>query len=206
MVAFILWDATDRNPYTDDYKCGDYAEDVHNIAESMGIRAGWVGIYFVNEDAGHACNVFETTDRGLVYIDCTGENPEELPTSIAAPDVASVPKNESWDKVAYIQIGKEYGVIPLDKASGVSYGFYEQYKQDWEEYKRLLDEYNDEVNRYNEEIEGKVYYEGSTELARIKDWEAELKAMKAVLDEMAARLGNYWFDTLGIVEKVDLHW
>ena len=23
-------------------------------------------------DAGHACNAFQTTDRGLVYIDCTG--------------------------------------------------------------------------------------------------------------------------------------
>lgn len=27
--------------------------------------------YGIANEAGHACNAFETTDRGLVYIDCT---------------------------------------------------------------------------------------------------------------------------------------
>ncbi|GAH20132.1 unnamed protein product, partial [marine sediment metagenome] len=28
--------------------------------------------YGIAHDAGHACYAFDTTDRGLVYIDCTG--------------------------------------------------------------------------------------------------------------------------------------
>ncbi|MFC1900360.1 hypothetical protein ACFLYN_02085 [Chloroflexota bacterium] len=62
--------------------CADFAERLHNNAELAGIRCGYVSLDITNysdpnglgieSDAGHACNVFETTDRGLVYIDCTG--------------------------------------------------------------------------------------------------------------------------------------
>jgi len=78
---FLLEDKTDRNDYiTDVYMCGDFATDVHNNAEQAGIRAGWVAILLEADDgstAYHACNVFQTTDKGLIFIDCTGSQAGE---------------------------------------------------------------------------------------------------------------------------------
>jgi len=70
VVAFIKVDKTDQNLYTSKYVCSDFAEDVHNNAERAGIKASWVTIAFTN-GAGHACNAFQTSDKGLVFIDCT---------------------------------------------------------------------------------------------------------------------------------------
>ena len=70
---FLLEDKTDKISYQDNsFVCGDYAELVHNNAETLGIRAGYVCIDFYNTNIGHAINVFRTTDHGLIYIDCTG--------------------------------------------------------------------------------------------------------------------------------------
>lgn len=61
--------------------CSDFAERLHNNAETAGIRAGYISLDLVGytdpsnlgipSDSGHALNVFETTDRGLVFIDST---------------------------------------------------------------------------------------------------------------------------------------
>ncbi|MCX7912729.1 MAG: hypothetical protein N2506_07225 [Dehalococcoidales bacterium] len=72
LLAFLKADKTDLRPYiTGVYMCGNYACDVHNNAEAHGIRAAFVAIHFYNNEP-HAINAFKTTDRGLVYIDCTG--------------------------------------------------------------------------------------------------------------------------------------
>jgi hypothetical protein len=73
LMNFISSDKTDEKTYIPGvYVCTDYARDIHDNAEKAGIRAGWVGIEFKNQNIGHACNVFQTNDRGLVYIDCLG--------------------------------------------------------------------------------------------------------------------------------------
>lgn len=46
--------------------CADFAERLHNNAEKAGIRCGYV------LGTNHAFNVFETTDKGLIYIDDVG--------------------------------------------------------------------------------------------------------------------------------------
>jgi hypothetical protein len=61
--------------------CGDFAERLHNEAEKAGIRSGFVSLdlsgvydyyhYGIPSDSGHACNVFQTTDRGIIYVDVT---------------------------------------------------------------------------------------------------------------------------------------
>lgn len=72
LITFIRADHTDRKEYDyDNFTCGDYAEQVHNNAEVAGIKAGWVSIGFSDSTEGHACNAFNTTDRGMVFIDCT---------------------------------------------------------------------------------------------------------------------------------------
>jgi len=96
VVGFILSDPTDQVPYGDDrYICIDYAVAVHDDAERRNITAG-----LVTCDVGgrpHALNVFNTTDRGLVYIDCTG----------AAADAPA----HSYDKI--VQIDGRYRAEPV---------------------------------------------------------------------------------------------
>ena len=68
LLAFLEADKTDELPYTSTYVCSDFAKALHDNSEAAGIKAGWVGAIGAN----HAFNVFETTDMGTVYIDCTG--------------------------------------------------------------------------------------------------------------------------------------
>jgi hypothetical protein len=68
LLKFLKADKTDEKPYTSTYVCSDFAKKLHDNAEKAGIKAGWVGCHSVN----HAFNVFKTTDKGTVYIDCTG--------------------------------------------------------------------------------------------------------------------------------------
>lgn len=50
--------------------CGDFAERLHNDAEMDGIRCAYVSVDL--SIGPHALDAFQTTDRGLVYIDDTG--------------------------------------------------------------------------------------------------------------------------------------
>ena len=216
LVAFIVANSVDTNTYFKGgpkaYVCSDFAEDVHNDAEAAGIRAAWVSIDLQGEDEGHALNLFETSDRGLVYIDCTGERhgfvfiPEINKYLKLNPAIFPEPESESNDKVAYVEIGKEYGLLPIDRAESLSYSFYEEYERKWQRYERLLNDYNDEVAQYNQEIEGKIYYEGTPELASIEAWEATLRQQEQELDELKDELGDFRFEPLGIVEDINVYW
>jgi hypothetical protein len=48
------------------YTCGYYVEDLHNLAETYGIRAG---IVLLKSGESHGVNVFDTEDKGLIYVD-----------------------------------------------------------------------------------------------------------------------------------------
>jgi hypothetical protein len=214
LIAFIQQDTTDTNDYLENpyigYVCADFAEDVHNNAEAAGIRAASVSIQFKGSDKGHACNAFDTIDKGLVYIDCTGQsfsdklNLRLVETEEGFSFVSEGPT--SWDAIAYVEIGKEYGLIPLAKAKALSYSFYEEYKQLWQEYRELLDAFNDSVAQFNQEVEGKTYYEGSPELARIEAWKAELEKQNKLIDKLSEELGDVWLEPKGIVKDVYTHW
>jgi hypothetical protein len=65
---FLKEDKTDELPYTNTFQCGDFAKTLHDNAENAGIRAGWEGA----NGCKHVYNLFQTTDKGLVKIDCTG--------------------------------------------------------------------------------------------------------------------------------------
>jgi hypothetical protein len=97
MLNFIASDTTDQIAYKKgQFTCGDYAERVQNNAENAGIRCAWVSVDFIDA-VGHACNAFNTTDRGLVFIDCT-----------------------NGDSHVDVQIGQLYAPTPLDSNAGYS--------------------------------------------------------------------------------------
>jgi len=134
LKAFILGDNTDQERYVSGIRmCGHFAERLHNNAEKAGIRAAFVVVEFKNEPVPHALNAFQTTDRGLIYIDCTGV--QRSPAAF-----------EEWiyklfypvgqDRMAYIKIGKEYGAILLEDAEMPQYSYYVGYSKSW-----IRDEY-----------------------------------------------------------------
>jgi hypothetical protein len=110
LLAFLEADQTDKYSYIVGppkvaYVCADFAKDVHNNAEAAGIRAAWVGIEIEGQTEGHALNAFETTDMGLVFIDCTGKGlwDESL-------------GHTRWDRRAYVEVGKPYTLAYVERA------------------------------------------------------------------------------------------
>jgi len=68
LLNFLRRDKTNSKPYIKgEYVCADFAADVNNNAELEGIRAAYVSLSFPLE--GHAIVAFETTDKGLIFIE-----------------------------------------------------------------------------------------------------------------------------------------
>ncbi len=206
MVAFIKADRTDSRDYIEDaYVCSDFAEDVHNNAEAAGIRAGWVSITFAGTEEGHALNSFETTDRGLVYIDCTGSGSGD-----------SGSEKQGRDAVAYIEAGKKYGILDIDLVVSspyeyypLQYDFYADCEGEWLEYQTMTELYNNEVDRYNSEVGDRVFVIGSPEEKRISAWKEELEQQAKVLENLGNKLGNHWCESEFseyIIKDVLIHW
>jgi len=104
LLDFLLMDETDEHVYVSGvYMCGDFARDVHNNAERAGIRAAYVAVELAGDY--HALNAFKTTDKGLVFIDCTGIS-------------QSGPSN--CDKTVTVKLGKSYVPRSLFPESGWS--------------------------------------------------------------------------------------
>jgi len=232
LVAFIDEDATNTLAYVAEgleaHISADFAEEVHNNAEASGISAAWVSIDFKGDEEGYALNAFETTDRGLIYIDCTGHTSRRLSKpkdtlDIIPQDTVSIVSPSarvSWDTVAYIKpdgvyewideeyvwIELEYGRIEVEYAKAFSYDFYKEYKQKWQEYESLINDYNAEVTQFNLEIEENVYEADSQELAIVEAWEERLEREMRFLEELKKELSDFWIKPLGIVEDIYIRW
>ena len=102
LKAFLEDDPTDRRAYiAGTYTCGDFAETLHNNAEAAGIRTAIVAIELKSPTmAGailnHSLNAFETTDRGIMYIDDTSSS-----------------SGYYADKVASLKIGDDYTCVSI---------------------------------------------------------------------------------------------
>lgn len=82
LKAFLYKDDTDKMKYVfPTTVCQDFAEKLQENAKEAGWRCALVVVrlegypdwydYGIPSNTEHALNAFETTDRGLVYIDCT---------------------------------------------------------------------------------------------------------------------------------------
>jgi len=225
LESFLTADKTDEKGYvTGSFMCGAFAEELYNNAEAAGIRAAWVIVSFEGESAGHALNAFYTTDRGLVYIDCSGktaQNPTEGVgmNSTSLEGLGVYGEAGSCDKVAYVEVGEELGLVSLDVASCFQYGCYEDYGQRKASFEASLNDnnqeaqdYNSEVAAFNEWVAGKVFIEGTSDAARAHQWSEELgqekdrlTVLSETLDTEGKSLGAFW-QPLGIVSEVDIYW
>jgi len=194
LVSFLLTDPTDDNIYRENiFVCSEFAQMLHNNAEADGIKAAFVGIDFRGGGVGHALNAFTTTDKGLVYVDCQGSS------------FIIGRTNEERDKIAYVVKGKEYGLISLGANTPLSYDGYKKMQEDWNYYYQKLEAYNEDVEAFNREIFGRIYYIGTPEWEWIMQWEGNLEAQRDVLDSLLAQLEYVW-ETLGIVESIEIYW
>ncbi|MDP2215716.1 MAG: hypothetical protein Q8J68_00270 [Methanolobus sp.] len=112
LISFLKVDDTDRILYQNNtFVSSDFAERLHNNAEKAGIRASFVVVDFYDSTDVHAINAFETTDKGLTYVDCTGS-------------IVKLQELDSFDKIAYIQKGKKYGIVSIYYTDTPEYEYY----------------------------------------------------------------------------------
>jgi hypothetical protein len=134
LEQFLKDDPTQLEPYVlGKHDCSAFAEELHNRAEARGISAAIVVVRFDDGNL-HALDAFFTQDRGLVFVDDTGSGERDDP-----------------DKIAYIKIGREYGLVDMDLASNPDYTFYESYCDRLSSYKALVTDFNNLVAEYNNE-------------------------------------------------------
>ena len=102
LKSFILEDNTNQLRYLDGMrKCTDFAEALHNNAEAAGIRAAYVAVSFEGGGNGHALSAFQTTDEGLLYVDCTGPVGQDFPHS------------DQFDRIVRLEEGKTYKSLEI---------------------------------------------------------------------------------------------
>jgi len=156
LVSFLRSDKTDLATYSSGYPggfsdilCGWFAEALHNNAEDAGVRAAFVLAGFDNVlSPSHALNAFTTSDKGLVFIDCTGDPLNPIPLVNGQPFIrvpSPPPPPGMWtvtytigdtgncDTIAYLEKGKPIGYINVGLPYGLTYSDYEQWQQDVEE-------------------------------------------------------------------------
>jgi hypothetical protein len=220
LMAFLEADTTDQKPYNiNSFACVAFAEELHNNAEAAGIEAAFVAVQFEGSEVGHALNAFNTTDRGLVFIDCTSPVQSDTPylhmLGLDDEGVGDTGEVVGADKVAYVELGKEYGVISIEVATSPEYSFYQAYlvdkeqygldveafnqdlevynqrvgafNQDVEAYNQALEAYEQEVEEYNRALGGRTVLP-EPEYSRFKEWADELEETLAALTDAKAEI------------------
>jgi len=223
VISFLKTDNTDEMEYVaSDFMCGSFAQEVHNNAEKAGIRAAFVGIDLAGERIGHAVNAFNTTDRGLVFTDSTGQTAQEYELALLkleASEDSSGGSDPGGDRMAYVQQGRELGFISLNVNPSPEYAYYENYSIKSRDFEAKLTDFNNKVQSYNADVQdfnrwvgGTTFIAGSSEARRAGEWKNQLKmslyllkSEEADLDREKAELGPIW-EPMGTVSNIDIRW
>ena len=168
---FVKTDNIDQVTYNiDTFACTGYATILRDRARTLGFRTAIVQVLLPGT-AGHVFDAIQTSDAGLVYIDCT-----------------------QADKVAYIQIGQPYGMIAIDAVryhyidtSGSPKDFYEplSYKDTnnpfnyayYQEYEQRRDFYNKTIAEYNVQVIAFNDRRGSLSKSQMDNWSNNIQAL-----------------------------
>lgn len=238
LINFLILDETDENAYVPGIRvCAEFAAGLHNNAEKAGIKAAWVSLEFTDNLDGHALNAFETTDKGLVFVDCTGGAPSysaSITNLLTGETTNGSASPDSHDKIAYIEIGREYGLISIENTSSPRYSFYLDYLKNRNSLEERLAAYNSAVEQYNSKIEafnraieeyelllgGRAVITDPAEYEKLSNINDQLESRRleltqeqlvlerenAYLEGEFGRLGRYKWFPLGTVRSVDIYW
>jgi len=68
LMEFLEEDKVNENEYVRwEYDCRHFSSDLHNNAEKSGIRCAVA----TTPNKAHVFNAFETTDKGMIFVDCS---------------------------------------------------------------------------------------------------------------------------------------
>lgn len=193
LMLFLNNDTSDLADYVSpNYTCGDFAVHLHDDAEAQGIRCGIVGVslnvsgysgldlrYIIPShpgagnasDMGHGFTVFNTTDRGLVYIDPTGVTSEEKAQG-----------RQPRFMVVYFEQGMPLGEIRVNQSESLNYSYYQEKEIQFQAYNQNISDYNDEVQAINDET--KEFN------ATFKSYTNDLDAFNEEYDRYSAELND----------------
>lgn len=154
LAAFLANDTTYLADYDyPNYTCGDFAVRLHNDAEAQGIRCGVVGVAFNASDnnasdlslihdngsiQGHGFDVFNTTDRGIVYVDTTG--------------ITKQAKQEGYQPhimAVYAEPGMPLGEIAFGQAGNMDYGYYRAQEDQYRVYEKNVSEFLNDAKAFD---------------------------------------------------------
>ena len=105
MREFLARDETDSDSYVvGEYNCVDFSAQLSNNAEANGMRVAYVRIRA--REWGHVLVAFETTDRGLVFIEPQSDREVELVIGEHFPWYlgGAISPLTSYDPITEIQI------------------------------------------------------------------------------------------------------
>lgn len=214
LIMFLSEDATENKDYVYPvYTCGDFASRLHDSAEKRGIRCGIVGVKFktVYEEnrseilnngshyppayssydacRGHAFNAFNTTDRGIIYVDSTGITVEEKEMG-----------NKPCDMIVYAREGEELGEMRIEQAENLEYSYYKLKEKQYLSYLDKVDKYNSEAETLNREIE-----ENTINYSEALSKKRELESVRSNLEQCNE---SRWVivGQMGIVDKIRVFW
>ena len=187
VLKFLKNDSTDDEFYDlDSFVCTGFAEMLHNNAERAGIKTAYVGIAFP-EGPGHTLNAFNTTDKGLVYVDVTGPGFSRLRDDFLEENNSKC----EWDKIGYLAENRAYGTISINYSNlePTNYQSYENYMTLWtdiqiqfEELESKIDSYDKESIKHQEKIAAyEVDYASYEEL--LEDYNQNLGDIQQQIDE-----------------------
>jgi len=96
LLDFLRADDTDKYMYDDNKMTAkDFALKLQNNATNVGIRCGYVEIAFTTGNK-YACNVFDTTDNGTIFIDCVGDKSALTHDKLSRDKLAQVAKEKEY--------------------------------------------------------------------------------------------------------------
>ncbi len=85
LISFLEDDATEKGVYRSGHECSSFAVELHDHAERVSIKAHLVMVVLSNASL-HMIVGFNTTDRGMVYVDDTGLTQENIDRSVLVAD------------------------------------------------------------------------------------------------------------------------
>jgi hypothetical protein len=202
LKTFLMLDSTNELKYDKQkFDCTAFSLQLLKNARNAGLRVGFVEIEFEGQPIGHMLNAFQT-EKGLVFVDVTGNE-----------------NGTGKDKVAYLEVGKPYGVLDLDRVKEVvldcsidceemvsslryinytdmfSYEYFSNYMACKDLYETCGMLYNQAAEEYNRRT-GKYSYE------QLSKWYESLMTLK---EEIISN-NFYVMSQSGVVKNINIYW
>jgi hypothetical protein len=188
LKSFLASDSTDQLPYiAGSFVCGDFAQTLHNKAESTGIRCAIVIINFTDGSESHALNAFMTSDKGLVYIDDTGQTPTGITSC-------------KYDGVGYPLVGQPYNSVDINFVTGLGYSDYISLKASFNKYQSDVTA----LNALEKKFENMPQTNASA--AEVEATKNQIESEIKRLDAIRETLPKCWRGEMGIVSKIETFW